>query len=100
MCGILFLDQDVYQTLVFDYISKHLETQKNHLCPLVFFYISYNSDYLVHLLLSFIIGITTKPEHELTFDTANSSLIPHNEFYKRRCFASTKIDVRFWTDKK
>ena len=37
MCGILFLDQDVYQTLVFDYISKHLETQKNHLCPLVFF---------------------------------------------------------------
>ena len=63
-------------------------------------FISYNSDYLVHLLLSFITGITTKPEHELTFDTANSSLIPHNEFYKRRCFASTKIDVRFWTDKK
>ena len=36
MCGILFLDQDVYQILVFDYISKHLETQKNHLCPFVF----------------------------------------------------------------
>ena len=35
MCGILFLDQDVYQTHI-DYISKHLETQKNHLCPLVF----------------------------------------------------------------
>ena len=29
----LFLDQDAYQTLeiVFDHISKHLETRKNHL---------------------------------------------------------------------
>ena len=41
MCGILFLDQDVYQTLeiVFDYIFKHLETQKNNLCPFVFLFL-------------------------------------------------------------
>ena len=81
----------------------HFQTPRNSEKSSVSFcvcFISYNSDYLVHLLLSFITGITTKPEHELTFDTANSSLIPHNEFYKRRCFASTKIDVRFWTDKK
>ena len=78
----------VSNTRVWLHFQTPRNSEKSSVSSCVCF-ISYNSDYLVHLLLSFITGITTKPEHELTFDTANSSLIPHNEFYKRRCFAST-----------